>query len=177
MRAILSVLIFVSLVSANVPELRGTVEVAETRWVIPVDEVTLIPMPVYLDDGSTDPPRTLSPGACQMVASSQPSRQVTVRAHNTRMAVVQYHSTGFLDPHECDDGILVQVPTVQVHQWVQQAEAQASLRTDRSRVGAILTLACGGVVLLSLVQVLRALGRAKETESRPSAAQQRPGEP
>jgi hypothetical protein len=98
MLAVLYVLIFVSLVSAGMPELRGTVEVGATRWVIPVAEVTLTPVPVYLDDGSTDHPRTLSPGACQIVASSDPSRLVTVRAHNARMAVVQYHSTGFLDP-------------------------------------------------------------------------------
>jgi hypothetical protein len=177
MLAVLYVLIFVSLVSAGMPELRGTVEVGATRWVIPVAEVTLTPVPVYLDDGSTDHPRTLSPGACQIVASSDPSRLVTVRAHNARMAVVQYHSTGFLDPHECDDGILVQVPTVQVHQWVLQAEAQARLNTDRYRVGSILMLAFGVIVLLSLLRVLLALGRAREEGSRPSTAQQRPGEP
>ena len=177
MMAVLCVLIFVSLVSADVPELRGTIEVEATRWVIPVDELTLTPVPVYLDDGSTDRPRTLSPGACQIVASSQTPRHVTVRAHNTRMAVVQYHSKGFLDPHECDNGTHVQVPIVQVHQWVQQAEAEASLHTDRYRVGLILTLAFGVIVLLSLLRVLLALGRAREQDSRPSTAQQRPGEP
>jgi hypothetical protein len=172
MMAVLCVLIFVSLVSADVPELRGTLLVEETRWVIPVDEVTLTPVPVYLDDGSTDHPRTLSPGACQIVASFQAPRHVTVRAHNARMAVVQYHSTGFLDPHECDDRTLVQVPTGPVHQWALQAEAQARLNTERYRVVAVLTLAIGVIVLLGVVRFLFALGKPREQESRPSTAQQ-----
>jgi hypothetical protein len=109
MMVVWSVLIFVSLVSADVPALRGTIEVKATRWVIPVDEGTLTPVPVYLDDGATDHPRTLSPGTCQMVASAQPPRHVTVRAHNARMAVVQYHAPGFLDPQECEDEALVQL--------------------------------------------------------------------
>lgn len=177
MMAVLYVLILVSFVSADVPELRGTFEVEATRWVIPVHEMTLTPVPVYLDDGSPDHPRKLSPGACQIVASSQPSRHVTVRAHNARMAVVQYHSTGFLDLHECDDGTLVQVPTGQVHQWVLQAEAQARLNTERYRVVMVLTLAIGVIVLLGVVRFLLALGRPRELESRPSIVQQRPGEP
>jgi hypothetical protein len=153
-----SVLIFVSLVSADVPALHGTVEVAATRWVIPVDEGTLTPMPVYLDEGSTDPPRTLSPGACQIVARAQPPRSVTVKTHNARMAVVQYHATGFLAPQECEDGTLVQVPAGHVHEWVLQAEAQAKRHTERSWAAVVFTLAFGVMALLAVVRIRRALG-------------------
>jgi hypothetical protein len=62
MMALWLILIFVGVVSADVPELRGTVPVGATRWVMPVDEGTLTPVPVHLDDGA------LSPGACQLVA-------------------------------------------------------------------------------------------------------------
>jgi hypothetical protein len=177
MRAVWFVLIFVSRVSADVPELRGTVAVEATRWVIPVDEITLTPVPVYLDDGLTDPPRTLAPGACQLVARSQPPRRVTVVAHDARMAVVQYHAPGFLDPHECEVGTLVQVPAGHVHQWVLQAGAQTRHETDGHGMVAALTLAIGVIVLLSLVLLLLALGRSRERSSQPSTAQPRPGDP
>jgi hypothetical protein len=175
--AVWSVLIFVSLVSADVPELHGTVEVQATHWVIPVDEGTLTPVPVYLDEGSTDHPRTLSPGACQIVARAQPPRSVTVRAHNARMAVVQYHAPGFLDPQECEDGTLVQVPASHVHAWVLQAEAQVKHHTERFGGAVILMLALGVMVLLSVVRVLRMLGRPRELEARHSTAPPRPGPP
>ena len=175
--AVWSVLIFVSLVSADVPELHGTVEVQATHWVVPVDEGTLTPVPVYLDEGSSDHPRTLSPGACQIVARAQPPRSVTVRAHNARMAVVQYHAPGFLDPQECEDGILVQVPASHVHEWVLQAEAQARHDTERSWGAVILILAFGGMVLLSVVRVRRMLGRPREPDARSSTVSPRPGPP
>jgi hypothetical protein len=177
MMAVWSVLIFVSLVSADVPELRGTVEVKATHWVIPVDEGTLSPVPVYLDEGSTGHPRTLSPGACQIVASAQPPRSVTVRAHDARMAVVQYHATGFLDRQECEDGTLVQVPAGHVHEWVLQAEAQARRHTERSWGAVVLMLALGVMVLLAMVRFRRALHRPSEQESRPSTTPSRTGEP
>ena len=126
MMALWLILICVGVVSADVPELRGMVPVEATRWVMPVDEGTLTPVPVHLDGGA------LSPGACQLVAYAQPPRQVTVRAHDARMAVVQYHAPGFLDPQECEDGTLVQVPASHVHEWVLQAEAQARHDTERS---------------------------------------------
>jgi hypothetical protein len=156
MIAVWSVLIFASLVSAGVPTLRGTVEVGETRWAIPVDEGMLTPVPVHLDEGSTDQPRTLAPGACQMVASAQPPRQITVKAHNARMAVVQYHAPGFLDPQECEDGALVQVPAAHVYQWVLGAQTQARRDTERAWWAVVPLLAIGVLVVLRLARVLRA---------------------
>jgi hypothetical protein len=127
-------------------------------------------VPVYLDEGSTDQPRTLAPGACQMVASAQPPRHITVKAHNARMAVVQYHATGFLDPQECEDGTLVQVPAGHVHQWVLGAETQARHDTERDWGAVVLLLAIGVIVVLGLVRFLRALGRPIAQEARRSTA-------
>jgi hypothetical protein len=96
-----------------------------------------------------------------------------VRAHDARMAVVQYHAPGFLDPQECEDGALVQVPAGHVHQWALEADMQARRDTERAWWAVVLLLA---IVVLGLVRFLRALGRPSTQEARRSTAPPRPGE-
>jgi hypothetical protein len=142
------IFIFVGVASADVPELQGTVPVEATRWVMPVGEGTLTPVPVQRGDGA------LAPGACQVVARPQAPRQVTVQAHDARTAVAQYHAPGVLDPQESDDGALVQVPARDVQQWRQQADWQSP------RV-ALLGLAFVGLVLFGFLRLWQMFREAR----------------